>query len=145
MPGSPRGEFAARQVSLKRQRLRWSNKWYKRRKLGLDYKADPLEGAPQARAIVLEKVGVESKQPNSAIRKCVRCQVVKSGKQISAFLPGDGALNYVDEHDEVVLQGIGGSMKRAMGDIPGVRWTVFKVNGVSLNELVYGRKEKPRR
>ena len=142
---SPRGEFAARQVMLKRQRLRWSNKWYKRRKLGLDYKADPLEGAPQARGIVLEKVGVESKQPNSAIRKCVRCQIVKNGKQVTAFLPGDGALNFVDEHDEVMLQGIGGSMKRAMGDIPGVRWTVFKVNGVSLNELVYGRKEKPRR
>jgi small subunit ribosomal protein S12 len=145
MTGSPRGEFAARQVSLKRQRLRWSNKWYKRRKLGLDYKADPLEGAPQARGIVLEKVGVESKQPNSAIRKCARIQIVKNGKQVTAFLPGDGALNYVDEHDEVMLQGIGGSMKRAMGDIPGVRWTVFKVNGVSLNELVYGRKEKPRR
>ena len=145
MTGSPRGEFAARQVSLKRQRLRWSNKWYKRRKLGLDYKADPLEGAPQARGIVLEKVGVESKQPNSAIRKCARIQIVKNGKQVTAFLPGDGALNYVDEHDEVMLQGIGGSMRRAMGDIPGVRWTVFKVNGVSLNELVYGRKEKPRR
>jgi small subunit ribosomal protein S12 len=145
MPGSPRGEFAARQVLLKRQRLRWSNKWYKRRKLGLDYKADPLEGAPQARGIVLEKVGVESKQPNSAIRKCARVQIVKNGKQVTAFLPGDGALNFVDEHDEVMLQGIGGSMKRAMGDIPGVRWTIFKVNGVSLNELVYGRKEKPRR
>ena len=68
---SPRGEFAGRQMLQKRQNLRWSNKWYKRRKLGLDFKADPLEGAPQARGIVLEKVGVESKQPNSAIRKCV--------------------------------------------------------------------------
>ncbi|MDV3244206.1 MAG: hypothetical protein LYZ66_03375 [Nitrososphaerales archaeon] len=76
---------------------------------------------------------------------CCRVQIVKNGKQVTAFLPGDGALNFVDEHDEVMLQGIGGSMKRAMGDIPGVRWTVFKVNGVSLNELVYGRKEKPRR
>ena len=76
---------------------------------------------------------------------CTRVQLVKNGKQITAFLPGDGALNFVDEHDEVLVQGIGGSMKRAMGDIPGVRWTVFKVNGVSLNELVYGRKEKPRR
>jgi ribosomal protein S12/intein/homing endonuclease len=76
---------------------------------------------------------------------CVRVQIVKNGKQVTAFLPGDGALNFVDEHDEVVLEGIGGSMKRAMGDIPGVRWQVFKVNGVSLNELVYGRKEKPRR
>jgi small subunit ribosomal protein S12 len=145
MGGSPRGEFAARQISLKRQRLRWSNKWYKRRKLGLDYKSDPLEGSPQARAIVLEKVGIESKQPNSAIRKCARVQIVKNGKQVTAFLPGDGALNFIDEHDEVMLQGIGGSMKRAMGDIPGVRWTIFKVNGVSLIVLVYGRKEKPRR
>jgi ribosomal protein S12 len=76
---------------------------------------------------------------------CVRIQIVKNGKQVTAFVPGDGALNFVDEHDEVVVEGIGGSMKRAMGDIPGVRWKVFKVNGVSLNELVYGRKEKPMR
>ena len=38
----------------------------------LDKKANPLEGSPQARGIVLEKVGIESKQPNSAVRKCVR-------------------------------------------------------------------------
>jgi small subunit ribosomal protein S12 len=145
MSGSPRGEFAARQIKKKRQRLRWEDKYYKRRMLGLDVKSDPLEGSSQARAIVLEKVGIESKQPNSAIRKCVRVQIVKNGKQVTAFLPGDGALNFVDEHDEVMLEGIGGSMHRAMGDIPGVRWQVFKVNGVSLNELVYGRKEKPRR
>jgi small subunit ribosomal protein S12 len=132
-------------MELHRQRLRWSDKYYKRKVLRLDVKADPLEGAPQARGIVLEKVGIESKQPNSAIRKCVRVQIVKNGKQITAFLPGDGALNFVDEHDEVTLEGIGGSMGRAMGDIPGVRWQVSKVNGVSLNELVYGRKEKPRR
>ena len=60
-------------------------------------------------------------------------------------LPGDGALNHVDEHDEVELEGIGGSLGRSMGDIPGVRYVVFKVNGVSLNQLVYGKKEKPRR
>ena len=29
----------------------------------LDKKANPLGGAPQARGIVLEKVGIESKQP----------------------------------------------------------------------------------
>ena len=141
----PGGEFSARQMELHRQRLRWSDKYYKRKVLRLDVKADPLEGSPQARGIVLEKVGIESKQPNSAIRKCVRVQIVKNGKQITAFLPGDGALNFVDEHDEVTLEGIGGSMGRAMGDIPGVRWQVSKVNGVSLNELVYGKKEKPRR
>jgi small subunit ribosomal protein S12 len=117
--------------------------YYKRRMLGLDVKADPLEGAPMARGIVLEKVGVESKQPNSAIRKCVRTQLIKNGRVITAFLPGDGALNVVDEHDEVIVEGIGGSRGRSMGDIPGVRWKVIMVNGVSLKELVLGRKQKP--
>ncbi len=142
---SPKGEFAARKLHNKRKRLRWSNRYYKRRILALDVKADPLGGAPMGRGIVLEKVGVESKQPNSAIRKCVRTQLIKNGKSITAFLPGDGALNVVDEHDEVIVEGIGGSRGRSMGDIPGVRWKVVTVNGVSLNELVYGRKQKPAR
>jgi len=34
-------------------------------------------------------------------------------------------------------------MGRSYGDIPGVRYKVIKVNNVSLNELVKGRKEKP--
>lgn len=145
MAKSPLGLFAGRVLKSKRNRARWANKYYKRRMLQLDKKANPLEGAPQARGIVLEKVGIESKQPNSAVRKCVRVQLIKNGKSITAFLPRDGALNFVDEHDEVVLEGIGGSMGGAMGDIPGVRWQVFKVNAVSLNELVRSKKEKPRR
>jgi small subunit ribosomal protein S12 len=142
---SPRGEFAARALIEKRKKLRWSSMYYNRRMLMLDVKADPMEGAPMARGIVLEKVGVESKQPNSAIRKCVRTQLIKNGRLITAFLHGDGALNVVDEHDEIVVEGIGGSRGRSMGDIPGVRWKVVTVNGVSLNELVYGRKQKPAR
>jgi len=142
---SPKGEFAARQLVKKRKKFRWSDRYYKRRMLRLDVKADPLKGAPMARGIVLEKVGVKSKQPNNAIRKCVRTQLIKNGRSITAFLPGDGALNAVDEHDEVVVEGIGGSRGGSLGDIPGVRWKVITVNGVSLNELVYGRKEKPMR
>jgi small subunit ribosomal protein S12 len=142
---SPKGEFAARQLRRKRKKLRWSDIYYKRRMLRLDVKSDPLEGAPMARGIVLEKVGVESKQPNSAIRKCVRTQLIKNGRLVTAFLPGDGALNVVDEHDEVIVEGIGGSRGRSMGDIPGVRWKVIMVNGVSLKELVLGKKEKPLR
>lgn len=142
---SPLGEFAARKLRKKRQKLRWSDVIYKRRVLNLEKKADPLEGAPQAKGIVLEKVGIESKQPNSAIRKCVRIQLIKNGKQVTAFLPGDGALNFIDEHDEVVVEGIGGSQGRAMGDIPGVRWRVSMVNGVSLKMLILGKREKPKR
>lgn len=142
---APKGEFAARKLLEKRKKFRWSDVYYKRRMLRLDIKSDPLQGAPMGRGIVLEKVGVESKQPNSAIRKCVRTQLIKNGKVITAFLPGDGALNAVDEHDEVIVEGIGGSRGGSMGDIPGVRWKVIMINGVSLKELVLGKKEKPMR
>jgi small subunit ribosomal protein S12 len=143
--GKTSGEFAARKLVNRRKQFRWSDMYFKRRLLRLDVKSDPLAGAPLARGIVLEKVGVESKQPNSAIRKCVRTQLIKNGRVITAFLPGDGALNVVDEHDEVLVEGIGGSRGGAMGDIPGVRWKVVTINGVSLKQLVLGKKEKPMR
>jgi small subunit ribosomal protein S12 len=143
--GVPRGEFAARKVRSERQKFRWKSAQYQRRVLMLDEKADPLEGSPQAKGIVLEKVGVEAKQPNSAIRKCCRVQLVKNGRQVTAFAPGDGAIGFIDEHDEVVIEGIGGAKGGAYGDIPGVRYKITKVNGVSLKELVKGRKEKPTR
>jgi len=140
---SPKGLLAGRKLAGKRKTFRWSLSDYKRRLLRLDEKADPLEGAPQARGIVLEKVGVESRQPNSAVRKCARIQLIKNGKQITAFLPGDGSLNFIDEHDEVIVEGIGGPGGGAMGDLPGVRWKVVKINGVSLNALMTGKKQKP--
>ncbi|RLE63897.1 MAG: 30S ribosomal protein S12 [Thermoprotei archaeon] len=145
MPGSksPKGLYAARRLKRKRQKFRWSDLHYKRRALNLAKKVDPLEGAPMARGIVIEKVGIESRQPNSAVRKCVRVQLIKNGKQVTAFLPGDGALNFVNEHDEVIIERIGGPEGRAYGDLPGVRFRVIKVNGVSLIELLRGRKQKP--
>ena len=62
--------------------------------LMLDKKANPLEGAPQARGIVLEKVGIESKQPNSAVRKCVRVQLIKNGKSITDFSSSGRCLKF---------------------------------------------------
>jgi small subunit ribosomal protein S12 len=104
-----------------------------------------LQGAPQGRGIVLEKVGIECRQPNSAVRKAVRVQLIKNGKVITAFVPGDGALNFIDEHDEVLIEGIGGAEGKAMGDIPGIRYKVHAINSVSLDALMKGKKEKPRR
>jgi small subunit ribosomal protein S12 len=138
-----RGLHAARQLSKNRQKYRWSDRYYKRRMLKLREKSDPLEGSAQGKGIVLEKVGIEAKQPNSAIRKCVKLQLIKNGRQITAFAVGDGAINFIDEHDEVLVEGIGGSRGRSYGDIPGVRFKVIQVNGVSLDEMVRGRKEKP--
>jgi len=137
------GLYAARKLKRKRQKFRWSDINYKRRMLQMAKKVDPLEGAPMARGIVLEKVGIESRQPNSAVRKCVRVQLIKNGKVVTAFLPGDGSLLFVNEHDEVIIERIGGPEGRAYGDLPGVRFKVIKVNGVSLIELLRGRKQKP--
>ncbi len=137
------GLYTARKLKEDREKFRWSDRYYKRRVLKLKEKSDPLEGSPQARGIVIEKVGIEAKQPNSAIRKCVKVQLIKNGRVVTAFAPGNGAINFIDEHDEVVIEGIGGRLGRSKGDIPGVRYKVIKVNGISLNELVRGRKEKP--
>lgn len=145
MGKTSRGLLAARKLKRIRKKLRWKYAPYRRRMLGLDYKADPLQGAPQAKGIVLEKVGIECRQPNSAVRKAVRVQLIKNGKVITAFTPGDGALNFIDEHDEVHVCGLGGPEGKAMGDIPGIRWQVSKVNNVSLTALLSGKKEKPRR
>ncbi len=138
-----KGLYAARKLDSDGKNFRWSDRDYSRRALNLDVKADPLGGAPQARGIALEKVGVEAKQPNSGIRKCIRLQLIKNGKQITAFCPMDGAINFIDEHDEVIVERIGGRMGGAMGDIPGVRWKVIAVNNVDLRQMVLGKKIKP--
>ncbi len=145
MPGSkaPKGLYAARKLKLKRLKFRWSQREFKIRMLRLKEKYDPLEGAPMARGIVLEKVGIESRQPNSALRKCVRVQLVKNGKVVTAFVPYDGGITFIDEHDEVIIAGIGGTLGRSMGDLPGVRYKVVMVNGVSLDALLKGKKQKP--
>merc|ERR1712205_187489 len=48
--------------------------------LGTWLKANPLGSASHAKGIVLEKIGIEAKQPNSAIRKCARVQLIKNLK-----------------------------------------------------------------
>ena len=63
--------------------------------------------------------GIEAKQPNSAIRKCVRAQLIKNGKKIAAFVPRDGCLNFIDENVrqpvEKTTQSAGGSTQRRGG------------------------------
>jgi small subunit ribosomal protein S12 len=139
------GIFAATKLKSRRTQSQWQSKKYKKRVLNLRKKSDPLRGSSQAKGIVLEKLQLEAKQPNSAMRKCVRVQLIKNGRQVTAFLPGDAATKLVDEHDEVVIECIGGKMGRAMGDIPGVRWRVLKVNDQSVKALLGGKLEKARK
>ena len=134
------GFFAAKKLKERRST-------FKKRKVDPLVKAkyDPLENSNQAKGIVLEKTQREAKQPNSALRKCVVVQLSKNGKSIAAFLPGNNASKFVNEHDEVLVEGIGGIKGKAKGDIPGIRWKVTQVNGQSLNALVRGKLERARK
>jgi len=139
----PRGLQAARKLRNHRRVQRWAKKLWKKRHSGIRFKSDPFGGCSHAKGIVVEKLGIEAKQPNSAIRKCARVQLIKNGKKITAFVPADGCLTFIEDNDEVLVSGFGRS-GHSVGDIPGVRFKVVKVSGVSLLALWKGKKEKPR-
>jgi len=79
------------------------------------------------------------------MRKCCKVQLKKNGKSVTAFIPGNLAQKFIEEHDEVLIQRIGGKQGRSKGDIPGVRFQVIQVNDQPLERLVYGKIEKGRR
>lgn len=139
------GMYSGRIMKNRRRKQKWKKCNYRNRILGLKEKKDPLEGAPQARGIVLEKRQIEQKQPSSGLIKCVRIQLIKNGKQITVFAPRNGAINHIDEHDEVLVEGLGGSQGGSKGSMWGVKWKVVKVNGIALSELLSGKKQKPNR
>jgi small subunit ribosomal protein S12 len=139
------GLKSAKKKMKDRKKFRWKDKNYKAKALDLYAKSDPLGGANQAKGIVLSKFQKEAKQPNSAMRKCCKVQLTKNGKQVSVFIPGNLAQKFIDEHDEVMIERIGGKQGRSKGDIPGVRYRVLKVNDQSLERLWLGKIEKGRR
>ncbi|MDD3245194.1 MAG: 30S ribosomal protein S12 [Candidatus ainarchaeum sp.] len=138
------GEFSARK--LMKDRKKWTKKDPReKRKIKVRNKKGLLKGAPQAKGIVLDKKGVTARQPNSGIRKCVRVQLIKNGKELTAFAPKDKAIKFIDAHDQVTVEGLGGRKGGAIGDLWGVRYKVVKVNGQSLEMLRKGKKEKSKR
>lgn len=145
MANKSNGLSTAKRLKTRRHRGKMMKKIFVRRMLNLKKKADPLEGSSQAKGIVLEKREIEAKQPNSAMRKCCRVQLIKNGKQVTAFMPGDGAQKFIDEHDEVIIEAIGGRKGGSMGDLSGIRWQVIKVNDQSLLALRQKRIEKARK
>lgn len=137
------GEFAARKLRRDRKKARWEKVNYRTRVLHLREKKNPLGEAPQAKGIVLEKRVVEQKQPHSGLIKCVRVRLIKNGKQITAFVPRTGAIDHITEHDQVLVEGVGGSQGGAVGSMSGVKWRVVKVNDISLEQIRLGKKQKP--
>merc|ERR1712076_61844 len=117
--GKPRGINSARKLRIHRKVQQWADKDYKKRNFGTAIKCNPFGGSSHAKGIVLEKVGIEAKQPNSAIRKSVRVQLKKNGKKITAFCPMDGL----------------GRKGHSVGDLPGVRFKVVMIKGKALIAL----------
>uniref|UniRef100_A0A8C2NC11 Small ribosomal subunit protein uS12 n=1 Tax=Cricetulus griseus TaxID=10029 RepID=A0A8C2NC11_CRIGR len=125
--GKCHGLHTARKLHSHQWDGKWHDKRYKKAHLGTALKANPFRGASH---------GLKAKQPNSAIWKCVRVQVIKNSKKITAFVPNDGCLNFIEENDEVLVAGF--------SDILGVHFKVVKVANVSLLALYKGKKESPR-
>ena len=122
--GRPNGIRAGRKLKTLRRKNRWADASYRKSNSVTAMRANPLGGASMAKGSVIE-------------------QLIKNGKKIAAFVPRDGCLNYIDENDEVLISGFG-RRGHAVGDIPGVRFKVVKVSGVSLLALYKEKKEKPR-
>src|SRR3989338_5514756 len=139
------GLMSARKIEKNRSKFRWKDRKFKVRTLKLNVKSDPLEGSSQAKGLVTEKVQKEAKQPNSAMRKCCKVQLTKNSKVVTAFIPRNLAQKFIDEHDEVLIERIGGKQGRTKGDIPGVRFQVIQVNDQPLHLLWQGIIEKGRR
>lgn len=138
------GEYSARKIKQKRKKFKWKDVHYKGRMLQL-WKKDPLEGAPQGRGIVIDKRGVEQRKPASGIIKAVRVQLIKNNVQVTAHVPGEGAIDQINEHDEVVIESIGGAQGGPKGTMWGIKYKVVAVNGVALSEILSGKKQKPAR
>ncbi len=138
------GEFGARKLKKTRKHFKWKKTKLKNRATNKKSK-DPLEGSPQGKGIVLEKRGVEQKQPSSGLIKAVRVQLMKNNIQVTAHVPGNKAIEKVNEHDEVTICSIGGSQGGGKGSMVGIKYKVILLNGVDLSEIVAGRKQKPAR
>jgi len=135
----------ARKLKKDRKKRRLQDLAYKKKKTGIKLKFDPFGRSAQAKGIVIKKVQKEAAQPNSAMRKCCRVQLIKNGKEVTALIPGNLAQKFVDEHDEVMIERIGGKQGRTKGDLRGVRFQVIKVNDQPLRRLWQGKIEKGRR
>jgi small subunit ribosomal protein S12 len=139
-----RGEFSARKIVKARKRARWKDTHYKSRMKQL-WKKDPLRGAPQGRGIVIDKRNVEQRKPASGLIKAVRVQLLKNNIQVTAHVPGEGAIDHINEHDEVLIESVGGAQGGPKGTMWGIKYKVIAVNGVALSEILSGKKQKPAR
>lgn len=138
------GLYSAYRLKKRSRAKKLNEKFYRDRLNNKLYKLPTGPKKPQSKAIVLEKIGVEAKQPNSGIRKVCKVQCVQTGNVIFAFVAGDGGLKCIEQNDEVVIQSLGRRGK-SVGDRPGIKYEIIKVAGASLDGILRGKVEKPQK
>merc|ERR1711911_204964 len=87
--GKPRGLRTARKHVTHRREQRWHDKEYKKAHLGTRWKANPFEELPMPRELFLRKLVLKPNSPTLLFVSCVRVQLIKNGKKITAFVPND--------------------------------------------------------
>ncbi|XP_006887920.1 PREDICTED: 40S ribosomal protein S23-like [Elephantulus edwardii] len=124
--GKCRGHCTAMKLHSHQQDQRWPEKQCREAHSDAALKASPVGGDSSTKGIVLRKLSVQPKKPNSVVRKCVRVQLIKNGGKSTAFVPDDGCLNFIEENDDVLIAEFDHKVL-AVGDIPGVCSKVVKV------------------
>lgn len=94
-------------------------------------KSPVLENCPQKRAVCTLVKTMTPKKPNSALRKIARVRLPSTGRETTAYIPGEG--HNLQEHSIVLIRG--GRVR----DLPGVRYHI--VRGTLDCAGVEGRKQ----
>lgn len=89
-----------------------------RKQLTSKSKSPALDACPQKRGVCTRVYTTTPKKPNSAMRKVARVRLAKSGKEVNAYIPGEG--HNLQEHSIVLIRG--GRVK----DLPGVRYHIIR-------------------
>jgi len=102
-------------------------------------KSPALDSCPQKRGVCVRVYTTTPKKPNSAMRKVARVRLTKTGKEVNAYIPGEG--HNLQEHSIVMIRG--GRVK----DLPGVRYHIIRgaldtsgVEGRNQSRSKYGTK-----
>ncbi len=110
-----------------------------RSKIAEKSKSPALDSCPQKRGVCVRVYTTTPKKPNSAMRKVARVRLTKTGKEVNAYIPGEG--HNLQEHSIVMIRG--GRVK----DLPGVRYHVIRgaldtsgVEGRNQSRSKYGTK-----
>eukprot|EP01121_Diplochlamys_sp_Union-15-3_P012895 TRINITY_DN3928_c0_g1_i5.p1 TRINITY_DN3928_c0_g1~~TRINITY_DN3928_c0_g1_i5.p1 ORF type:complete len:118 (-),score=11.72 TRINITY_DN3928_c0_g1_i5:265-618(-) len=88
-------------------------------------------GYNQASGIVIERSVFYGAHNHYGRMRGVKVQLFRDSSYVTAFVPGDGGINYIAEQDKVTMI----RRNKIVKGIHGVYWIVVKVGDVSLVSL----------